>query len=119
MLLVTQAITGLILAGTDLFYPPIGSRIASWVAAPGVDPVTLVPYAPTMYDKEAYAAMRSFRQPIVEVHEFGFYALLALSFLHIVAVVITELREGGRLITAMFTGKKILSVPPADQKDAE
>jgi Ni/Fe-hydrogenase 1 B-type cytochrome subunit len=119
LLLLTQAITGLILAGTDLFYPPIGARIASWVAAPGVDPTTLVPYAPTMYDKEAYAAMRAFRGPYVEVHELGFYALLVLVLLHITAVVITELREGGNLITAMFTGKKILSVPPADQKERE
>jgi cytochrome b len=119
LLLLAQATTGLILAGTDLFYPPIGSRIASWVAAPGVDPATLVPYAPTMYGKDAYTAMRSFREPIVEIHEFGFYALLALAFLHIMAVVITELREGGNLITAMFTGKKILHVPPADRKEGE
>jgi Ni/Fe-hydrogenase 1 B-type cytochrome subunit len=42
LLIVIQAITGLVLAGTDLFYPPIGSWIAQWVAAPGVDPATLV-----------------------------------------------------------------------------
>jgi cytochrome b len=117
--LVTQAVTGLILAGTDLFYPPIGSRIASWVAAPGVDPATLVPYAPTMYDKDAYAAMRAFREPIVTVHSYGFYLLLGLGLIHILAVVATELREGGNLISAMFTGKKILSMPPADHKDGE
>ena len=119
LLLLTQATTGLILAGTDLFYPPFGSQIASWVAAPGVDPATLVPYAPTMYDKDAYAAMRSFREPIVAVHYYGFYVLVAMALIHIVAVVATELREGGSLVSAMFTGKKILSVPPADQKDDE
>ncbi len=119
LLLLTQAVTGLILAGTDLFYPPIGARIASWVAARGIDPATLVPYAPTMYDKDAYAAMRSVREPIVTVHYYGFYVLLALTLIHVVAVVATELREGGNLITAMFTGKKILSVPPADRKEDE
>jgi len=119
LLLLTQAITGLILASTDLFYPPIGSWIASWVAAPGVDPTTLVPYAPTMYEKHAYAAMRSFREPIVVVHYYGFYVLLALGLIHIVAVVATELREGGNLVSAMFTGKKILSMPPADQKEGK
>jgi cytochrome b len=119
LLLLTQATTGLILAGTDLFYPPIGSQIASWVAAPGVDPATLVPYAPTTYDKDAYAAMRSFREPIVAVHYYGFYVLLALTIVHVIAVVVTEMREGGSLVTAMFTGKKILSTPPADQKEAD
>lgn len=114
LLLLTQATTGLILAGTDLFYPPIGSRIASWVAAPGIDPTTLVPYAPAMYAKDAYAAMRSFREPVVAVHHYGFYALILLGLIHIMAVVATELREGGTLVSAMFTGTKILSTPPAD-----
>jgi Ni/Fe-hydrogenase 1 B-type cytochrome subunit len=119
LLLLVQAGTGLVLASTDLFFPPFGSRIATWVAAPGVDPATLVPYAPAMYDPGAYAAMRSFREPVVSVHYYGFYAILAFALLHIVAVVVTELREGGTLITAMVTGKKILSVPPADGDDAK
>ena len=42
LLLLTQAITGLVLAGTDLFYPPIGAWIADHIAAPNVDPTTLV-----------------------------------------------------------------------------
>ncbi|HSH84783.1 MAG TPA: cytochrome b/b6 domain-containing protein, partial [Guyparkeria sp.] len=36
-LLTVQAVTGLVLAGTDIYYPPFGSWIAGWVAAPGVD----------------------------------------------------------------------------------
>ena len=115
LLLLMQAVTGLVLAGTDLFFPPIGSWVASQVAAPGVDPTTLVPYAPQMYDKDAYAAMRSWREPIVTVHSYGFYLLLSLVVIHVFAVVITELREGGNLISAMISGKKILSEAPADQ----
>ena len=117
LLLLVMAVTGLILAGTDLFYPPIGRWIAGWVAAPGVDPGTLVPYAPDMYDKAAYAAMREeLRFPVIRIHYYGFYALLALVIIHIVAVVVTEVRDGGGLISAMFTGRKVLSEPPADQK---
>jgi cytochrome b len=114
-LLLSQAVTGLVLAGTDLFYPPIGSWIASWVAASGVDPATLAPYAKETYDPVAYDAMRAFRKPFITVHEYGFYVLLGLILLHIVAVVKTELGEGGNLISAMFTGKKVLSQEPADQ----
>ena len=44
ILLVLQAVTGLVLAGTDIYYPPFGYWIASWVAAPGVDPATIAPY---------------------------------------------------------------------------
>jgi cytochrome b len=116
LLLVAQAVTGLVLAGTDLFLPPFGPWIAKAVAAPGVDPGTLVPYAPDLYDKAAYASMRAWRAPIVRVHHYNFYALMVLAALHVAAVVIIEVRGGGNLISAMFTGKKILRVPMADQK---
>jgi cytochrome b len=119
LMLLSQAVTGLVLAGTDLFYPPVGSWIANWVAAPGVDPATLQPYAKRTYDTAAYADMRSFRKPFIEVHEIGFYLLLGLILIHILAVVITELREGGNLISAMFTGRKILDQEPADKTDAD
>jgi Ni/Fe-hydrogenase 1 B-type cytochrome subunit len=118
LLLTTQAVTGLVLAGTDLFYPPLGSWIAGWVAAPDIDPATLVPYAPQMYDEAAWEAMRAFREPFITVHYYGFYVLLVLAVLHITAVVVTELREGGNLVSAMITGRKVLSQPPADQTAA-
>jgi cytochrome b len=119
LLLLTQAVTGLVLAGTDLFYPPIGSWIADWIAAPGVDSTTLVPYAKEMYDETAYEAMRAFRKPFITVHYYGFFVLLAFAVTHILAVVVTELREGGYLITAMISGKKALSEHPADRTKAD
>ena len=112
--LAIQAITGLVLAGTDIFYPPLGAWIASWIAAPGVDPATLMPYAKETYDAAAYESMRAFRKPFITLHYYSFYALLGLIVLHILAVVITEIREGGNLISAMFTGRKVLSKIPAD-----
>jgi cytochrome b len=115
VLLLVQAVTGLVLAGTDLFYPPVGALIARSIAAPGVDPGTLVPYAKEMYDAAAYEAMRTLRKPFITVHYYGFYLLLGLGVIHILAVVITELREGSNLISAMFTGRKVLSGPPADR----
>jgi cytochrome b len=115
LLLLVQAVTGLVLAGTDLFYPPLGGWIAGWVAAPGVEPATLVPYAPEMYEKAAYEAMRAFRKPFVTIHYYGFYTLLVVAVIHIVAVVVTEMREGGTLVSGMITGRKVLSQPPADQ----
>lgn len=115
VLLLVQAVTGLVLAGTDLFMPPIGSWIAQWVAAPGVDPATLLPYSPDMYDAAAWQDMRAFRAPFVEVHEITFFLLLALIAVHVAAVIITEVREGGSLISAMFTGKKVHDSRPVDE----
>jgi len=65
-------------------------------------------------NQDAYAAMRSYRAPFVEIHELAFYGIAAVVVLHVIAVIVTELREGGSLISAMFTGRKIFSGPPQD-----
>ncbi len=39
------------------------------------------------------------------------------AILHIAAVVVTELREGGSLISAMFTGRKLIAGTPVDLPD--
>ena len=114
LLLLVQVITGLVLAGTDLFWPPFGAFIADWIAAPGVDPGTLVPGSKELLDAAAYQSMRDFRGPVVETHEITFYLLAAAVVIHIAAIVVTELHEGGSITTAMFTGRKILSRKPPD-----
>ena len=114
VLLLIQMATGLMLAGTDLFWPPFGSLFAEWIAAPGVDPGTIQPGATDLMDKAAYQSMRDFRAPFVEVHEIVFFVLATAIVLHIIAVVVTELREGGSITSAMFTGRKILTRTPPD-----
>jgi len=113
-LLVLQAVTGLILAGTDIYYPPFGHWIAAWIAAPGVDPATLAPYNKTGIDPAAWDAMRAYRSPIVTIHLWNFYILLVTIVIHIAGVVVTELREGGAIVSAMFTGRKVIDREPAD-----
>ncbi|MGJ0484432.1 MAG: cytochrome b/b6 domain-containing protein, partial [Methylomicrobium sp.] len=114
LLMFVQAITGLALAGTDLFYPPIGHWIAQWVAAPDVAPDSLQPYSPEMYEAAAYESMRSFRKPIVSVHLYSFYVLMVMVVVHVAAVIVTELREEGNIISAMFTGRKSMRGQPVD-----
>ncbi len=115
LLLVVQAVTGLVIAGTDIFYPPFGYWFASWVAAPGVDPWTIAPYDKTGIAPASWDAMWAFRKPFVTVHYWNFYALLVLISAHIVGVVVTELCEGGGLVSAMITGRKVLDRQPVDE----
>ncbi len=117
LLITAQALTGLVLAGTDIYFPPFGNWIAQWIAAPGVDPATLVPYSPELYDKTSYADMRAMRKPVATLHLYGFFVLAGMIVLHIVAVVVTELREGGTLVSAMFTGRKIVQGQAVDAPD--
>ncbi len=115
LLLLTQAVTGLILAGTDLYKPPFGGVIAEWVT--GGDPEKLSQLKPgskDYVDPAAYDAMRAFRKPIVTTHLYTFYVLMAAILLHILGVVVTEVREKGGLISAMFSGEKVLPEPAVD-----
>ena len=114
LLLVLQAGSGLILAGTDIYYPPFGRWIAGWIAAPGIDPSTIVPYDKTGVDPASWEAMRAFRSPILSFHFWNFCALLVAIVIHIAGVIVTELREGGAIVSAMFTGRKVIDRAPAD-----
>lgn len=116
LFMTAQAITGLVLAGTDLFYPPIGHWLAQWVAAPVIAPDSLAPYAPELYDAAAYESMRAFRKPIAVIHLYSFYMLAVIVVLHVAAVIITELREGGGIISAMFTGRKVMNGHTVDEE---
>ena len=119
VLLLVQAVTGLVLAGTDIFYAPLGNWIAEWIAAEGVDPASLAPYAKDTYDPQAYQEMRAFRSPFITTHLYAFYVLAVVVVVHIAAVVITEIREGGTLVSAMFTGRKIIRGEPLDHAELD
>ena len=114
LLLIVQSATGLVLAGTDLFWPPFGRWFANWVVAIGVDPATVSPLASNTIDQAAYKAMRAFRSPFVSIHLYAFYALAGVILAHLVGVIVTEIHEGGNITSAMFTGRKILNRPPQD-----
>ena len=70
------------LAGTDIYYPPFGHWIANWIAAPGVDPSTIVPYDKTGVYPGLWNAMRSLRSVFLTIHHWNFYALLVVIVLH-------------------------------------
>ncbi len=116
LLMTVQAVSGLVLAGTDIYYPPLGAWVAAWVAAPGVDPTTLVPGDKTFVDAAAWAEMRAFREPFIETHEIVYFIVLGAVALHVIGVVVGELREGGGLISAMFSGRKALDASPVDRR---
>ncbi|WP_303907654.1 cytochrome b/b6 domain-containing protein [Thiohalomonas denitrificans] len=118
LLLFAQAITGLVLAGTDLYYPPLGSWIAQWVAPAGVEPASLVPGNKSMVDATAWAEMREFRSPFISLHILVFFALLGAVSLHVAGVVITEIKQRVGIISAMFTGEKVLPEQPVDIPEA-
>ena len=118
VLLLMQAATGLVIAVTDVYMPPFGGTFQEWVAGDTHDPALVRPYSPQTVNAAAYAEMRAFRSPIVSLHEYGFFILLAMIVLHVAAAVIVELKEGGAVISSMFTGRKIHRERPVDLIEA-
>ena len=116
LLLSTQAITGLVLAGTDIYFPPLGQTITEWIAEDKNKLDEIKPYSKVNVNAERYKEMRDFRKPYITTHVYVFYTLLAAILLHIIAVIIAELREKSGLISAMFTGKKYASKKPVDSE---
>ena len=114
LLLIVMAGTGLIRAGTDIYYPPFGAYVAEYVAAPDTDPASLVPYDPTGTIAEKADRLKAFKKPFGLIHLYSAYILMFIVVIHIAAVVYTEVREGGGIISAMFTGRKVLSGKPVD-----
>lgn len=116
-LLIGQMGTGLVLAGTDLYFPPFGHEFAEWATGAGEDHsrlVGLLPGAKEMLDPEGYAAMRTFREPFIALHKLFFWLMLSAAVLHVLAVVVEEVRHGNGIISAMITGKKIMRKSSSD-----
>lgn len=117
LLLGAQAVTGLVLAGTDLYMPPFGGSIAEWIAESPDKAAMLKPGAKDFVNPESYAAMREFRKPFIELHELLFFAMLLVIALHVAAVIQMEIRERSGLISAMFTGHKVFGSKPVDAQE--
>ena len=114
LLMLVLAVTGLVRASTDIYYPPFGTLAAEHVAAPGVAPATLKPYDPTGTDPQRMAELKAFKSPFGKVHKYAAYTLMAVILVHIFFVVRAEVTEGGGLISAMFSGNKVTDRTPVD-----
>jgi cytochrome b len=114
LLLCIMMVTGLVRAGTDIYYPPLGQIFASQVAAEGVSPSDIMPYDKTGTDADKLAKLQAFKEPFGEVHVYTAYILWLMILVHLVAVIRVENAGQGTLISAMFSGKKHLPREPAD-----
>ncbi len=114
VLMSAQAITGLVLAGTDVYMLPFGNIVKESIAIDATTVDIIKPYSKEGIDDAAYKDMRDVRKPFITVHYYAFYVLLAAILLHLLGVVVSELRERNGLVSAMFTGKKVFAKKPFD-----
>lgn len=108
LLMLIQMISGLVIAGTDIYYPPFGQHFAQSIAVDKENISVIQPYSKVNVDAQAYKEMRAVRKPFITAHVYAFYGLIFLIPLHIVGVIRAERRERSAMISAMFNGYKYL-----------
>lgn len=108
LLMLILAVTGIVRAGTDLYYPPFGGVVAAYVAAKGVDPESLRAASDKdLLDKGKYRKLSKYKIPVGKLHIYTSYLLMFIVLMHVVAVVITEKRKVG-MVSAMVSGVRLL-----------
>jgi len=110
-----QMISGLVIAGTDIYYPPFGQYFAESIALNKDNIAAITPYSKENIDAVAYQVMRDFREPFITAHVYAFYCLLLFIPLHIIGVIIAERREKSALVSAMINGYKYLPNNKTDE----
>jgi Ni/Fe-hydrogenase 1 B-type cytochrome subunit len=114
LLLTVMTVTGLIRAGTDIYFPPFGGLALNHVAAEGVPLTDIKPYDKTGTDPAKLKQLQAFKGPVGDIHVYTAYTLWVFILIHIIAVIRSEKSGGGTLISAMVTGKKHLPREPED-----
>ncbi|MEW6996081.1 cytochrome b/b6 domain-containing protein [Colwelliaceae bacterium BS250] len=108
LFMLIQGVTGLVIAGTDIYYPPFGNHFAQSIAIDKTQIELIQPYSKENVDADAYKQMRELRTPFIKTHVFSFYVITILLLLHILAVVVMEIKTRNSIISAMFSGFKHL-----------
>ena len=106
--MVIQTISGLVIAGTDIYYPPFGQYFSKSIAIDKNKLEQIKPYSKNNVGPQAYKDMRAVRKPFITAHVYSFYSLLFLIPLHIFGVIWAERKERSALVSAMITGYKYL-----------
>ena len=116
-LMLVQAGTGLIVAGTDIYYPPFGNKMKTWIAEDASKLDLIKPYSKENVNADKYKEMREFRKPFITPHKKLYFVFIALILLHVLAAVVTDIREGNGIISAMFSVRKFFKEKPVDYED--
>jgi Ni/Fe-hydrogenase 1 B-type cytochrome subunit len=114
-LLLTMAASGLIRAGTDLYYPPFGPIVAAFVAGPGVDPAQITWRTERELTNDyRFGYINMVKSATGFAHTYGAYVLMLFIAVHVTGAILTETRQNSGAISAMFSGRKVLKVRPLD-----
>lgn len=85
-----NATTGIIRAGTDVYFPPLGPLVQRYVAHEGVAPSAITPGDDANVDRKRYAQVGRAKIPFGKVHIYGAFFIAGLALVHAVGAATTE-----------------------------
>ncbi|MFC2097003.1 cytochrome b/b6 domain-containing protein [Bacteroidota bacterium] len=101
--LIIIVLTGLVRAGTDIYFPPFGKTAANYIVKEGENPKEIKPYDKQFVDEVKYEKMDRFKKPFGKVHLYSFYLVFLMSYFHIRSSIKAKKRGEG-LISSIFLG---------------
>ncbi len=107
--------TGLIRAGTDIYYPPFGSTVQAFIVERGEQPSKIKPYNETFVNQAAMQQLESIKSVAGDTHRYSVYLMMLLVVMHIFAVIKTEIKIHPGIISAMFSGNKPIEGKAEDE----
>ncbi len=85
-----NATTGLVRAGTDLYFPPFGHFVRGYVVEAGVEPALVKPSERDYVNKPRFALVSRAKIPFGKVHIYGAFVIIGIAFAHALGVAATE-----------------------------
>lgn len=92
LLFAANAATGVVRAGTDIYYWPFGPLVQAYVAKPGANPSDLTPRDKSAADERKLERISRAKIPFGKAHIYGAFLIAALAAAHAVGVMSTEWR---------------------------
>jgi len=102
-IIIIIVLTGLVRAGTDIYFPPFGKMAAEYVVRSGEDPKEIKPYDKQLVDEVKYEKLGNFKNPFGKIHLYSFYFFALLIILHVRSAVRAQLR-GEAMMGSIFLG---------------
>lgn len=88
--LAANAATGMVRAGTDLYFPPFGPFVRGYVAKDGADAALVRPFERTHVDEKRFSAVSRSKIPFGRAHIYGGFLIVFIALVHGVGVLSTE-----------------------------
>jgi cytochrome b len=90
LLLSVNILSGMIRAGTDLYFPPVGPIVQAFIVKDGADPSMIKPGEGEYIDESRYKVVKKAKKPFGSIHYYGGLLIIGVALFHMMGVISRE-----------------------------